>query len=311
MGTDISRGQDDDGLRWYTDGDSEYMSVTTVLGFLDEDKTGLERWQAQNDGTGDKPHHEHIFWYSGPCGTICHYEALSQFEHAYEGEDMWGAEETESTAQIMSGPHEGEFEDASHDPSDVTYSILKRRGAVETRDQYEALFEGNTRLVDVLDEETEYFVEKFEKLCEDLGVDDDSVLHVEKYLLNDEVGYGGQCDMVYEDPHGNVVVVDLKTSSSLRQKHRLQSVAYMKAVEAADWGPEHVDRVEVWRISPSKQNYEVHSHTVPTHADDLGYFTDDNWFVDPWGEFSYDSIEHMWDKFTDLVEEAHYAATKE
>lgn len=197
---DISRDSDENDLRWYTDGDVEVMSVTTVLKFLDEDETGLNRWKAQNDGTDDSPHHEHIYWYSGPRGTLCHYQALSSFEDSFDGEEMWGDEEAESMQMVVEGPDEDTFDDASHDLEDITYSIMKNQGVVTSREEYEALFEGNTRLVDVLREDTEYFVEGFNEICDELGVDGDSAIRVEKFMLNGEKGYGGQCDLVYEDP---------------------------------------------------------------------------------------------------------------
>lgn len=338
----ISRDTNSEGLRWYVDSsgtldkvntDLIFMSVTTVLGFLEEDTTGLERWKAKNDGTGDSPHHEHIYWYSAPRGTLCHYQALKKFEGVFDEDDeMWGEEEAESMQQVMQGPAEpepcedhdtynedckwcysGEFDDASHSLSDVTYSILKNQDVVSSREEYEHLFEGNTRLVDVLQEDVQYFVDAFNTICEELGVTEESVIRVEKFMMNGEDGYGGQCDLVYEDPEGNVVVADLKTSSGLRQKHRLQSVAYMKAVEQADEMPDDVDRVEVWRIHPDSESWQVHSHVVPEHAEHLydeerperSSYTDAHWFKDKWGEFEYESIEDMWETFQSLAEEAH------
>lgn len=320
----ISRDSDSDGLRWYVEvqvplgklnTDRIYMSVTTVLGFLDEDTSGLEYWKKQNDGEGDNAHHEHIYWYSAPRGTLCHYQALKKFEDSHDGGELWGEEEAESMQQILEGPEDGTFDDASHDLSDIVYSILKNQDVVSSVEQYEALFEGNTRLVDVLHEDVEYFTEAFNDICEELGVTDDSVIRVEKYLLNDEDGYGGQCDLVYEDPSGNVVVADLKTSSSLRQKHRLQSVAYMKAVEGADWGPDEVDRVEVWRIHPDSESWQVHADWVPEHAEHLydearpeeSDYTDEYWFEDKWGDFEYEDIEDMWTTFKELTDDAHDA----
>lgn len=314
MSGEIGRGQDDEGRRWYETPDgTRAMSVTTVLGFLEEDTTGLERWQAEHDGSGDTFHHEHVFWYSGPRGTLCHYQALCAFEDAFDGDDMWGAEEAESMEQIMEGPSEDAFDDASTDLEDVTYSILKNQNTVTSRDEYDALFRGNTRLVDVLRDDTEWFVDAFSEVREELGVADDDVIAVERFMLNDEDRYGGQCDLLYEDANGNVVLADLKTSSSLRQKHRLQGVAYKYGVEQADDIPvDEVDRVEVWRLCPDTREWQVHSHTVPEHAqhlydadDEDARYTDMYWFEDKWGEFEYEDIEDMWATFTGLADEAH------
>lgn len=307
----VSRDQDDDGLRRYDDGEVAILSVTTVLKWLDEDTSGLDYWRSENDGSGDAPYWQHIFWYSAPRGTLCHYQALKKFEDNFDGgEEMWGDEEAESMQKIIEGPAEDAFDDmesddAPTDKNEVTYSILKDQGIVSSREEYEHLFEDSTRLEDVLRDDIDWFVEKFAQVCEDLGVTNESVVRVEKFMHDSGILVAGQADMVYEDPNGDVVVADLKTSSGLRHKHRLQSVAYMKAVERADWGPDEVDRVEVWRMAPSKREYEVHTHKMPEHGEELDYYTDDDWFVDPWGEFEYDSIEGMWEKFKELTEEAH------
>ena len=310
---DVTRDTYDDGSRYYTDGETEIVSVTTVLDHLDEDTSGLDYWKGQNDGSGDAPYWQHIFWYSAPRGTLCHYQALQHFEDAFEYDEMWGEEEGESMAQVSNGPADDAFDsyddpDAPTDKNEVTYSILKDQGIVESRDQYDALFADSTSLDDVLRDDIEWFVEKFEYICEKLGVDSDAVLRVEKFMHEPSILVAGQTDLVYEDRNGDIVVADLKTSSGLRQKHRLQSVAYMKAVEEADWGPSEVDRVEVWRIAPSKREYEVHSHKVPEHAEEYDWFTDEHWFVDPYGNFEYESIEEMWEKFQSLTETANEQA---
>lgn len=315
---DIDRGQDDDGMRWYfvrpdddsataADGVTIAPSVTTVLKFLEEDTTGLETWQSRNDGSGDSPHHEHLFWYSGPRGTLCHYDALSTFEDQFDGDEMWGEEEAESMAKIISGPADESFDDASTALDDVTYSVLRDKGVVSNREQFDVVAQ-STRLVDVLEEDRDWFEDAFAEACETLGVGEDDIVAVEKFLLSPD-GYGGQCDMLYRDASGNVVVADLKTSGSLRQKHRLQGVAYAHAVEEADDLPDTVDRTEVWRMDPDERAWTVHAPTVPDHVDDddlprSGDYSDDHWFVDNWGDFSYDGEDDMWETFTDLVDEA-------
>lgn len=298
----------------YTDGDITVPSVTTILNLLEEDTTGLERWKAKNDGTDDSPHHEHIYWYSAPRGTLAHYQALKKFEDSFDHDDeMWGEEEADSMKMVMNGPEEGEFEDASNDLEDITYSILKNKDIVSSREEYQHLFKGNTRLVDVLHEDLEYFVDAFGDICDELGVTEDSVIRVERMMVHRDERFGGQADLLYEDPNGDVVLADLKTSSSLRQKHRIQSVAYKHAVEASEWGPDTVDRIEVWRIHPDTESWQVHSHEVPEHAEHLydedrpaqSSYTDEYWFEDKWGGFEYESLEEMWEKFKELAEKAN------
>jgi hypothetical protein len=311
---DISRYQDGDNRRHYTDGEVDVLSVTTVLDELEEDKTGLRKWKQSNDGVDDNAHYSHLYWYSAPRGTLCHYQALCLFEDAYAGEEMWDEEETVAMSKLLSGPTEDELDAASTDESDVVYSILKNQGRVDTKVECNDLFSDET-LVSINRRDCEYFVDAFKEICEELGVDEYNVISIEKYLLNDEDGYGGQCDMVYEDPMGNTVVADLKTSSSLREKHRLQTVAYGKAVEkdrAVD--VYDIDRHEVWRIDPDDREWQVHADHVPTHIRQLANdghkpwtdsYTDHGWFEDPWNNFEYDSIEDMWTTFQELCEQAH------
>lgn len=283
------------------------MSVTTVLQFLEEDKTGLEIWKSRNDGKNGNPNHQHLFWYSGHRGTLCHYQSLSKFG---DDEEMWGPEETLSMKRILEGPGEEtkeawEAEGVPTDTRSIAYSVLKKQGVVSSREEFDVLFP-DMDLIDVLKKDVDFFVETFDHVCNVLGISDESVVTVEKFLVNEDDGYGGQTDLVYEAPDGAIVVADLKTSSGLRQKHRLQSVAYSKAVEIDDDIPvEEVDRVEVIRVQPDKREWEVHSHTVPEHLEEEDNYTDNYWFKDQWGKFKYDSLEHMWEKFKELSEKAH------
>lgn len=329
--TDISRGLDANGLRWYEVDGVRALSVTTVLSVaLEEDTTGLDIWRDRNDGSGDSPYWQHLFWFSAPRGTICHYEALKQFEHIGDSqgespsssdstdsddahdEPLYGEEESRSWLQLINGPSEGAYDEydvageAPCEEQSVVYSVLKKRGVVNSREAFEENVD--TSLTDIVREDTDWFVDQFEDICDELHVTDSSVIYVEQFLLNDEIGYGGQCDLVYEDPSGDVVVADLKTSSGLRQKHRLQSVAYMKAIEQADDGPDSVDRVEVWRIDPDDRTYQVHANEVPEHAQDLCWYTDGYWFEDSYGDFEYSDIDEMWATFKSLTEDAHAAA---
>lgn len=303
MGVTIERETDEEtGLRWYwTENGNRALSVTTILGFLEEDETGLEIWKEQNDGSGDNAHWEHIYWYSGPRGTMCHYQALKVYEDHYDGDDLWGEEEADAMDAILNGPDEDEFDEASHDLDDITYSIANNQGTVTSEAEYNHLF-GNLRLVDLLHEDLEYFTEKFTEIADDLI---EEPVAVEQYLLDGEYGYGGQTDLCYEDTAGNIVVADLKSSSSFRQKHRLQAVAYMRAVERDDQLPDSVDRVEVWRIDPDSKEFEVHSSEVPPHAESYDWYTDDHFYDDKWGEFEYEDLDDMWETFSDLIETAH------
>lgn len=297
---DISRSKDELGLRWYTDGNgNRSLSVTTVLKFLEEDDTGLRIWQERNDGSGDNPDHEHLFWYSAPRGTICHYTALDPLTD----EDLYGQHERGSMRKMIVGPEYGDFDEASEDIEDVVYSIMKYREDVDGREEYDP---EETALIDVLYDDTKFFNETFREIRELLGITDDSVIEVERFLLNEEDGYGGQCDLLYRAPDGAIVLADLKTSGSLRQKHVLQGTAYAKAVEKDDdIDVDEVDRIEVIRIHPDTKTWEVHASSEPLHMLDEDWYTSDGWYSDKWGEYNYADREEMWETFKELVKTAH------
>lgn len=318
MDSDISRGQDDDGHRWYKTDDFTAMSVTTVLDFLEEDLTGLEYWKRANNGQGDNAWHQHLFWYSGPRGTLCHYQVLNEFAD----EELWGKEERESLDQMIAGqPLDQELIENWHnervpvDEDEIIYSVLNRKEVVETREQYQASFiesEKEHNLLDICYNDVEWFNNQFNDVADELGITQDSIISIERFLLDNDLGYGGQCDLVYENPDGETVLADLKTGSFL-QKHRLQAVAYSKAVERADdIQVSDVDRLEVITIHPDKKHTIVHSHSEPDYISETGveYETDD-WFVDPYGNWEYESLDEMWETFELLVAEAHDEVNKE
>lgn len=302
---EITRYQDDDGKRHYVSNGVDCLSVTTVLGELDESKKGLDWWKRQNNGKGDNADWRHLFWYKTYRGTLCHYQALVKFNDVFDGDTMWGEGEAEAMQELMAADKNERQYDGDDGtavlstPEDVKYSVLKDHGYVRDWYDYHNKYESHT-LMDIHREDVAYFVDAFDEICEKLGITEESVIRVEQFMLNDEVGYGGQCDLLYEDPDGKVVVADLKTSSGLRQKHRLQSVAYAKAVEQDDTiDVDEVDRVEVIRIHPDTETWEVHSHEAPTE-----HHTTEYWYKDKYGEFEYDSNEEMWEIFKELSERA-------
>jgi hypothetical protein len=295
----------------YLKGDNRFPPVSTILSFLDEDTTGLEIYRDRNDGVGDSAHWPHHLWYSRHRGTLSHYEALNPLADR----ELWGADERDSMEQILTGPSESdmkevaemvgpdeEIPDVSLDMEDIVYSVMERH---EKKYPYRRTdYDGDTLLSEVLYDDVDYFVDNFRRLRDGLGITQDAVIGVEQYLVNSEDGYGGQADLLYEDPSGNVVMADLKTSSSLRHKHRLQTAAYKRGVEVCDAIPvENVNRLEVIRISADKEDVAVHSHERPAHVPaDAEWFDTDEFLEDPYGDFEYEDIDGLWAKFASLVD---------
>ena len=82
----------------------------------------------------------------------------------------------------------------------------------------------------------------------------DTVLDVETYVANTDIGYAGQFDLLYQDEEaGETVLADLKTSKYVYDKHQLQLSAYEMAVPMA------IDRMEVIRLNPDKKDWFVSS----------------------------------------------------
>lgn len=295
-----------DEVRLYWDKETDgpkLPSVTTVLKTREEDKSNLYAWQDRNDGEGDNAHHQHLFWYKRNRGTLAHFRALKTLDPSLE----WSADEAESLYELgnvdeLNDPDEDpEVHDAS--PREVLYSVVKSQSAVESwgefYDEYEP-YKSNDYYSDALlaqkDRDIDFFIEAFERICGKLGITQESVIAVEQYLFEEEYGYAGQVDLVYEDPQGNVVVSDLKTSSGCYSKHKLQGAAYAKAIEREDSiDVDEVDRLEVIRIHPDSGEYAVHT-SDPSEAVHTSTY---------WRK----SYDELWDEFSTLAENFEYRET--
>jgi len=275
--------------RYYNDGKKE-PSVTTILKLRDQDTSGLDNWRSQNDGVGTNPKWQHLFWYKRHRGTLCHWHALSTIDPLLE----YGDDERQSRFELY---HQNEDEVADDSPREVLYSVLKDRGTIENYADFYALYEPyhnstyyREAIWSLIDEDIEYFVTEFESIWDALGGPD--TVAVERYLLDHEYGFGGQADLVIKHTNGDVAICDLKTSSSNRDKNKIQAAAYAKAVENDDSIPvDAVDRTEVWRIHPDSGSFTLHSNERygPLYSDSY------------WNE----SIEESWNTFADLCEQFH------
>lgn len=93
----------------------------------------------------------------------------------------------------------------------------------------------------------------------------DTVLDVETFVANTDIGYAGQFDLLYQDEEANeTVLADIKTSKGCYEKHLIQLAAYSMAV------PLSIDRMEVIRMNPDQKDWEVFSsHDWNDNREDL------------------------------------------
>jgi len=113
-----------------------------------------------------------------------------------------------------------------------------------------------------------FAVETFDSIAERRGITADSVLAVEEFVANYDVGYAGQFDLLYVDTDNRLTLADIKTGKRVYPKYTKQLVAYAHAVEFP------IHRLEVIRINPDRHEWEVStSDTWSTSRDAL------------WGEF--------------------------
>lgn len=121
-------------------------------------------------------------------------------------------------------------------------------GTNEEDSTEELKMEGNW---DRYEDDHSYAEEAWEEIKEERGINEDSVLDVECFVTNIGVGYAGQFDLLYIDEDSNIVLADLKTGKGVYDKYKRQLVAYENALNL------DIDRVEVIRISPDQEEWEI------------------------------------------------------
>jgi len=236
------------------DGETDVYSVTTILGEADKGD-GLKWWKRHNDGLGDNPFWKHLLQYKQNLGTLAHYNNLAPLQHPDNPENAWTEDESSSREGV---------DDLAGDPN-VLYSLFNDRGWVKDREAFEIYQDNEDKcLYDVFIKDMNYIEDKFDEILDEKGIEQRHVENVEtKFIVpegDDHAGYGGQVDLIYEDPEtGESVVADLKTSSKVRTKHRRQAAAYSYAAENhPDLNGEGVARAEIWRINPENKEKEVY-----------------------------------------------------
>lgn len=216
------------GRVYITEDGNVYPSVSTLIDLRDTDKTALTRWKERYDGSleNNRAHWRDILNFKASFGTLAHYEVLNPLAD----NELWGEEEEAATSAF--------------DNSFVPFPV-------DELGEYarDPMFEGEGVFVE-RDGLATYLLDWVEGHASNVFADLDHAVDVETYLVNEELGYAGQVDLVYVSnlPHLDIVVCDVKTSKQVRYKHKLQSAAYgiayqqMRGVD--------VDELKVARLSP-------------------------------------------------------------
>jgi len=234
----------------------EGPSVTTATSQrIDPDKkAAIQGWRDRYDGSSDycKPYWEDQLHYKGWRGTLAHYACLNQLGDIDEGNESY-------------------FTDVGDDNRGMEEYWAEYK--LKTFGEYDGEDAWKKAARDIY-----WTQKKFEELCDEHSVDEESTVAVEEYVLDPTYEYGGQADLIYTDVDGNIVLADLKTSSGIREDYKIQLAAYAfalrnraermrkqdcqssKGLEDSDALPYEIDRVEVWRIYPDKKEVEIQSN---------------------------------------------------
>lgn len=199
--------------RIYTDHEDLWLpSVSTVLDV--RDKPAALRRYLRNTSEAKKNQKS---FYTQNRGTLIHYDLLSQLV-----EDEFWSDDEEKSQNCLKGKR-------THDGTGLT-------GDYETWQRFE--------------NDKEWARGAWEMIQRITSIGPSSTLDVELFVMDREIGYAGQFDLLYTD-NGDVVLADLKTSKRVYDKHLLQLSAYANAVDIA------VDRMEVIRVNPDGETWEV------------------------------------------------------
>lgn len=216
-----------EGRVYVADDGSVYPSVSTVVGARDADTTGLDRWKATHDGSAGSADWRDLLRFKSAVGTLAHEAVLAPLADR----DLWGAEEDAARAALAS-LGVVDHPDAlaawlADSPDGPDAAAMGERAVAWCRDSAEGVLSDLVRPLDV-----------------------------ERFLIDDDRGYAGQVDLVYEtsQPGADRAVCDLKTSKRVYHKHRLQAEAYAAALD------DPVDLLKVARLDPYERSTEASYH---------------------------------------------------
>lgn len=254
-----------------------YASVTTVLGMRDDPgkENALKFWRKKYDGKDGNPYHKHINEYSKWRGTLIHWYLQSVLDPDLpisndEEEAIEKVEAEDDNYHFVRSIALNHIQwDKSNFPSMVDW--LHNRNHDNRKDPM--------TITDLLWQDMSWAYSQFASLLPELGLTQNSfidshyktldthfrmsvrnscVIEVEKYLMNHEDRYGGQCDLLYETYDGTTVLADIKTSRAIRWSNKRQLAAYARAIEVdPEIDCDSVDECVIIRLSPDELETEL------------------------------------------------------
>ncbi|MFB6209859.1 MAG: hypothetical protein ABEJ56_07045 [Candidatus Nanohaloarchaea archaeon] len=277
----IGRDQDEEGRRVYRWDGNEAYSVTTVL---DSEVLDLGEqvffWENRYDGEDGRYDSNNVKEFAGPRGTLAHEKVFEKYvedsEEVSEGNSarLWnqleqmGGDELEDLREWGEREEVEFYEDSS-----------RQNGFIENGRQ-------------LAENDIEWIEQEFRDLEESLGLRKENVIAAEKMfgistkhpwdksekLEGPGIGkfeYAGQIDLLYEkEDTGETILLDLKTSKDLYDKHKIQSAAYAHAVENSEFfDVEEVDRVVIPVINPETMKGEDRDPEIHTDTPHPEYTT--------------------------------------
>lgn len=215
VGKELHRYTFDEDGRVYTDHEDLWLpSVSTVLDV--REKPPALRKYLRNTSEADK---KQKTFYTQNRGTLIHWYLQQQLDP-----DLDWTDDEEHSEQCLKGKR-------THEETGLT-------GDYETWQRFK--------------QDKEWALSAWEMIRDVYGIHPENTLDVELFVMNREVGYAGQFDLLYQDTDDNeTVLADIKTSKRVYDKHLLQLTAYSYAVDIA------IDRMEVLRVNPDGETWEV------------------------------------------------------
>lgn len=242
----------------------QYPSTTTVKELLGsmEKKHRINSWQAKQIDA-----EESLQFYQAR-GEIAH-----EYTYYYICEQLDSMDEYEMDIEIP----QQQLTEITYTPVYKQHNQLYLDGenkAIESiTDFVELGLLDQKYLPETVDSEVEYgyisgIISGY-KMAQRLLGDIKEIVYIEQYVVNDEVGYAGQFDLLYVSHNNELVLTDLKTSAQIHYGYRTQLSAYYNALPRTEIEMEVEEKYDIevtdWFMQVVRHNNEQTRSEVETN----------------------------------------------